>query len=232
MYLPYFFNVDAAVKYLHDCIRKRRHNLRANGLTDPVEWLHPHISAEILGLSYEVVPQVRVENQTSDRNIAGLLLLNEGRIVISEEQGQDVMRFTAAHELGHYLYHQKHHRQHWERAYDPSKPRSREEREADLFAAMFLMPGSLLFRRVVESFGQPPIVVNDNVLFSLCPNQIDPDSSKLDLECALAGARKDFCGRHIVPLHQQFKVSPKAMAIRLQQLSVLTYPTTSYQTDL
>ena len=94
------------------------------------------------------------------------------------------------------------------------------------------MPGKLVLGRIRSCFGSVPLRVTDNVLFHLCPNSTDPEPRQLELEYALAVAGKDFAGNHIVPLHQQLKVSVQAMAIQLSQLGVLLYPVTSARTDL
>ena len=227
-----FTNVEAAVNHAHVLLRERRHEFRRHGLHDPVDWLDPHMLAEMLGLKYELEPSIRVADRLTRDNPYGLLILNERRCIVSEERGPAVARYTGAHEIGHYLHHQSKLNQHWERSFDSEKPRPLLEREADLFASIFLMPPKLLLQRIEYHFAQRPLRVNDNLQFLLCPNYTDLDPAKLDLEYALARASIDFRRRHIVPLHQQFKVSVKAMAIRLQQLRVFSYPTTSYRTDL
>ena len=232
MALLSFIDVESAVEHAHVLLRKRRHEFRERGLVDPVDWLDPPILAEMLGLKYELVPSIRVADRLTRDNPYGLLILNESRAVVSEERGPAVARYTGAHELGHYLYHQSKLNQHWERSFDSEKPRSPREREADLFASIFLMPPKLLLGRIGYHFGPWPLQVTDNLQFLLCPNSTDLDPAKLDLEYALARASIDFRRRHIVPLHEQFKVSVKAMAIRLQELRVFLYPTTSYRTDL
>ena len=232
MALLSFIDVESAVEHAHALLWERRHEFRERGLGDLVDWLDPPILAEMLGLKYELVPNIYVaERFTSDAPV-GLLDLNESRVVVSEELGPEVARFTGAHELGHYLYHRSKLRQHWERAFDPNRRRPKSEREADLFSATFLMPQRLLLQRIGDSFGPLPLPATDNVQFHLCPHSTDVDADNLDLEYALARARRNFMGMSVVPLHQQFKVSVTAMAIRLEQLRVFSYPTTSYRTDL
>lgn len=228
----HFLRVEDAVTHALWCLRERRHELRERGLLDPVDWLEPSILAEILGLEYELVPTIHLAERYGKDVPVGMLDLGRKHVVVSEELGPDVARFTGAHELGHYLYHQRKYRKHWERAVDSGRLRTQHEREADVFAGMFLMPKKLLRARVEANFGTWPIHINDNVLFHLCGNSIDPDPDKLELEYALAKAQMNFQREHIVPLYKQFKVSLKPMAIELQRRCAFSYPATSYRADL
>lgn len=232
-----FLRVDWAVGHAHDRLRERRHQFRQSGLIDPVDWLNPPIIAKMLGLTYEVVPHIHLEDRLSRDAPVGLLDLVRRHVLVSEELGLEVARYTGAHEIAHYLLHQHGFEQHFERAVDPTRPRTRREREADQFAAKFLMPEKLVRDRCLQVLALPndsgfPIKVNDQVSFLLDPNMMDEDRERLGLEFALARLGRDFSNRPIVPLHQQFKVSIKAFAIRLQEIGVFRHPVTSYSTDL
>lgn len=232
-----FFDVDAAVWYAHDCLRERRHQFRAGGLDDPVDWLDPAKLAELIGLTYEVVPSISLEGRAERDAPVGLLDVVRRHVLVSEELGLEVARFTSAHEVAHYLLHWHGFEQHLERVFDPTRRRSHREKEADQFAARFLMPDKLVRRRCLQVLAlrdesELPIKVNDQISFLLNPNVTDVDREKLDLEFALARLGRDFLNRPIVPLRQQFKVSTTALAIRLQEVGVFRYPATSYSTDL
>lgn len=229
--LPRFINIDAAVEHARGLLRRRRHEFIDRDLVDPVEWLNPSVLCEMLGLIYKTVPKIHLADRADRRAIVGQLDLSNRSVLVSEERGPDVARYTGAHEIGHFLYHQGRVRQHWEREFEPAQ-KDPQEREADQFAARFLMPEKLLIRRLTENFGSPPIRVDENWLYLLLGDQIDPDPKKLDLEYALAKANRDSHYQQIIPLHQQFKVSKQAMAIRLREIQALMYPVTSYRTDL
>ena len=233
MKLPRFITVEAAAEYAHQLLREHRRSFRKQGLHDPVDWLKPSILTKMLGLEYNLImPTIPLEECHGRDTPVGLLDLVQKCVMVSEELGPDVVRFTWAHELGHYLYHQGKYQKHYERVFNPNRPRPLTEREADKFAALFLMPEPLLRDRIEANFCSLPIYVNDNVLFHLCGSSPDLDSDKLELEYALAKAHTNFRGEHIIPLHQQFKVSVTAMAIRLRELRAISYPMTSYRTDL
>lgn len=229
----HFLRVEDAVEYALQCLRERRYAFRKQGLHDPVDWLEPFRLAEVLGLEYKLVPTIHLANLHRDDVPVGLLDLSGKRVIVSEEHGSEVARFTGAHELCHYLLHQRKYKKHWERVFDPNRSRPPEEREADAFAGMFLMPEKMLRSRVEANFCSLPIHVNDNVLYFLSGSSFDPDDPEsLELEYALAKAHTNFRGEHIIPLHQQFKVSVTAMAIELRRLKTLSYPVTSYRADL
>lgn len=226
--LPRFFDIDAAVLFAHQYLWRE---FRDCGFSDPVALLNPPVLAEKLGLTYKTTPQIHLAEGVLGRAVVGRLDLKGRSILVSEERGLEVARYTGAHELGHYLYHQHKVRRHWEREFDP-KTKDPQEREANQFAARFLMPGNLLIRRLTENFGPPPFQVDDKWLYFLQGDQPDPDPKELDLEYALSRASKNGHYHQIVPLHQQFRVSQKAMAIRLREIRALVYPGTSHRTDL
>lgn len=226
--LPCFFHVDAAVAFAH---RHLWRELRDRRVSDHVALLDPSILAEMLGLTYEVMPQIRLEDKVGGGTVVGLLDVGRRSILVSEERGLEVARYTGAHELGHWLYHQNKVKRHWEREFDPDT-KDPQEREADQFAARFLMPRNLLIRRLAENFGQPPIQLDDRWLYFLLGDQPDLDPKDLDVEYALAKSHRSASNDQIIPLNQQFKVSPKAMAIRLQEIGAVVHPSTSYRTDL
>ncbi len=226
--LPRFPNVDAAVGYAHRLVWSRRQEFGGRDVSDYVELLNLPALAGIFGLTYETMPTMPRAN---GRAALGLLDLSKGSVLVSEERGLEVARYTAAHEFGHLLYHQDGVRQHWERELDPAEKDPRE-REANQFAARFLMPKKLLIRRLSKHFDVPPIRMDENWLYHLLGDQADPDPKELDLEYALAKANRNSRDQQIIPLHQQFKVSKQAMAIRLQEVRALEYPVTSHRTDM
>lgn len=82
------------------------------------------------------------------------IIVNTSNAVTTERQ-----IFTVAHELGHLLLHPS--------AYDPqqTKENTNEEKEADSFAAYFLMPDSAFKQKNDDAYGLP---FYDRVLFIKC----------------------------------------------------------------
>ncbi len=119
---------------------------------------------------------------------------------------------------------------HRDRPIDGSKKvvRKPKEKEADYFAACFLMPAKLLRSKIEETFGmKPPIRVDENLAFWLCPSNpndlVRPMAGSDTRECVLASA-ESFRGRHFDSLAKQFRVSQGAMAIRLKELGIFKQP--------
>lgn len=120
---------------------------------------------------------------------------------------------------------------HRDRAFDGSHlqtPRAPAERQADRFAACFLMPQKLVRERFEFMFcckGQ--LRFSDVIAYHLDPNNPDrllysPKESG-ERELALARCAR-FNNQHLVSLAQQFGVSDSAMAIRLKELDLVQWP--------
>ena len=120
---------------------------------------------------------------------------------------------------------------HRDRAFDGSPlqtPRAPAERQADRFAACFLMPQKLVRERFEFMFcckGQ--LRFSDVIAYHLDPNNPDrllyaPKESG-ERELALARCTR-FNNQNLVSLAQQFGVSDSAMAIRLKELELVRWP--------
>jgi Zn-dependent peptidase ImmA (M78 family) len=98
------------------------------------------------------------------------------------------------------------------------------EREADYFAACFLMPRGLLSDAVERLFGACPVVIDDRTAFAIDMTDYQAllKAQEGSIERARAVARARHFGlKHFAPLHQQFGVSLSAMAYRLQEIGVV-----------
>jgi uncharacterized protein DUF955 len=138
------------------------------------------------------------------------------------------VRFTGAHELGHWLLHPGE-RMHRDRPIQGiAEPRARRppfEVEADYFAACYLIPGKLLVTAIENTFRvRTPIVVDDTVAYHLRPNDHESllyaDRGSFAVEVAVASATT-FNNRHFWSLAEQFQVSITSMAIRLRELHLI-----------
>jgi hypothetical protein len=139
----------------------------------------------------------------------------------------DVRYFTAAHELGHVLLHPALKEAHRDRPLDGAAvAKEPREREADRFAAIYLMPSRLLTTRFVDIYKMTPFELSESTAFALWGNSAglrrSKVSSKRDLSLILATAER-FNGRQVVSLSQQFKVSPTAIAIRIEELGLVLF---------
>ena len=223
----HFIDVESAVKFIQGRIWKSRRSIWGDDLPEPVDMLDPEVAAALLGWSFESVPEIPNRNGDRHVEIAGLIDPLRRRIVVSEKLGPEVARFTVAHEIGHCLLHRPT-TLHREMSMDARSPtvRDHKEQEADRFAAEFLMSAKLLRASIEASFGMsPPIFLDENKAFWLDPRDygrlLDVEAEVLAREFAFATCGTNFRGEQIVPLYRQFKVSKKAMAIRLEELGLI-----------
>jgi Zn-dependent peptidase ImmA (M78 family) len=148
-------------------------------------------------------------------------------IWISRRFSPEVARFTAAHELGHAMLHRGM-SLHRDRPVDGAHPRRKktpEEADADYFAACLLMPDQLVRDGFAVRFLTTELVLNEEVAFALGFSDLQAARASCrtreELARLLAGA-KFYNLRHFVSLAEQFGVSVQTMAIRLQELELVT----------
>ncbi len=196
---------------------------------DPVDLLDPSIAARMLGYQYEEVPDFPNWPPASSFRTAGLVDPQQKLVRISQQFTNAERRFTGAHEIGHIVLHPEL-GLHRDRPIEgPSQERQQqplEERQADIFASLYLMPENLLKKRILATFlTAPPIKINDDIAFWLDPNDHErvlrePANSHVSAR-NFAKCSNDFSGKPVVPLHEQFKVSISAMAYRIEELRLL-----------
>ena len=193
-----------------------------------LEVVDPELAAQVLGIHFEYLQEIAFDIPgTSKRSeIGGLLDRRKGKILVARCFGTEVMRFTAAHELGHYRMHDEvvQHRdlpiEGLER--DISDPL---EREADYFAACFLMPRGYVGKQFRARFpSDGPFVCDDAAVHHLRVYSRDsllyPPPNSLVREKILARARS-YGGRPFSSLAEHFKVSVATMAIRIRELGLV-----------
>jgi uncharacterized protein DUF955 len=166
---------------------------------------------------------------TSD--VAGMIDRRTNTVTIARRLPLEQQRFTLAHEIGHIILHPQL-SAHRDRPLVKGRfnaPRSREEREADAFAAEFLMPAGLLSEVFVERFGGPldGSFANNEMAFKLSITAgrslraIEfSKQSPFDRAILVAGA-KEFGTNMFEALSQSFIVSRTAMAIRLVETELV-----------
>lgn len=220
-------NIELRARDLQVNIWKQRNNLWPDGHPCLTRMFDPTIAAHILDIQYEHVEELGGFGLKNDKfEVAGFINRSYKSIVISKRFPRETMRFTGAHEIGHWLLHPNE-TMHRDR---PIKglthntyQKSSIEAEADYFAACFLMPKRLVTNCLKETFNMPvPFQINDTAAFYLAPN--DPDSilnkSSFDVAMTIASATS-FGSMHFNSLAQQFGVSVSTMAIRLVELNLI-----------
>lgn len=191
----------------------------------------PELAASILDVGFEYREDLgRFGFRGSHFEVAGQLDRNNRTIAVSRKFSPEVIRFTGAHEIGHWMLHlgESMHRDRPIKGlqYQPSI-RPPYEMEADYFAACFLMPRKLVERAFELSFSTKRFVFNDANAFHLSPSDpgslLWPRENSLDRELSLATA-EFYGGLRFSSLAKRFRVSASTMAIRLSELGLIQSP--------
>ena len=198
---------------------------------DARRFLHPKYAFEMMGVTYEERPDLDMELRlVGERSgvktsvIAGRLDRRRKVVATSERLSPEERRFTAAHELGHLVLH-KDVIEHRDRPIDVLTPRPKHEREADMFAAAYLMPRKWVSRDLEDRFGSLPIKVDENLAWWLDRTDherlLEP-SADADFERARAIAIcTNVGGRHFRSMREVYGVTATAMAWRLIELELI-----------
>ena len=139
----------------------------------------------------------------------------------------EIVNFTTAHELGHALLHDQI-ELHRDIPLDGSEIHSRStvERQADKFAAYFLMPAKTLKQLFQEFFQTDQFQINEEssrMLANCSPSELrkkihdQRDLSRMIAKCEYYNLRP------FRSLSRIFNVSVEAMAIRLEELNLMKY---------
>lgn len=221
-------DIETRARKLQMQIWDQRHVIWPDREVSPLEMLDPEIAAFVLGVKYEFHEEIRLLGQSNQYEIAGLFDRQLGKIAVSSRFPDETIRFTGAHEIGHYLLHPGHvmHRDRPIKGLAGSTyNRAPQEVEADYFAACFLMPRKLVKEALESTFlTEAPFVFDDDAAFWLSPGNpgalLRPYEGNRDRAHALATAQS-YGGRHFVSLSKLFRVSSGSMAIRLQELGLI-----------
>jgi len=160
--------------------------------------------------------------------IAGLINQANRLVVISNKFSEPTQRFTGAHELAHALFHDQQ-LQHRDLPLDNSGPyrlRDFDEKVADKAATYFLMPKKDVINQFLLRFKSSCIFINEETSFNLTRGNV----SDLRRECKdlrefsrKLSSVQSYDGHRFESLAERFNVSVQAMAIRLEQLNLLSY---------
>ena len=205
-----------------------------SNVDDPIDLLDPRVLVDYLRLKYVETEEIAMEvydlgsrRARKTTSYAGYLDKESSSIVVSLEFEPEQMRFTAAHEVGHWLLHPglEYHRERPTKNITAPLPRPKEEYEADRFATEWLMPPQWIRTRLGKTFGLPlPIKVDYNLAWRLFGEEEYEGllyADDLAQAKAVASRTPSFSDNHYPPMKDQFKVSTLAMALRLQELQLV-----------
>ena len=185
--------IREAVGWLHKEIWEGKELLWPDRQPTPIQMLRPEVAAHILGFDYNELPNLGSPRFSRQKyRAAGILNRPANRIAVSLEYPSHVRRFTGAHEVGHCMLHDDE-VMHRDMPLDgtPKSGHPPKEREANYFAACFLIPARLLTQAFTAQFGfKGPFPFNDTTCYHLNPTDpwslLEAEDDSLDREIALA----------------------------------------------
>ena len=197
-----------------------RKQLLGSENVDPIDLIGPEVLAKYLGYQMKFHEELLTADQTAGQHIAGILARKNKTIYIAQQFSAQCRRWTGAHEIGHILLHDQL-IAHRDRPMDGSSRGHRDifERQADYFAAVWLMPAKLMYEEFKLRFGHPLQLDSDSHywLVENNPKALKEPATPFDWAMLIATC-ENFGGRSLPSLASRFKVSPTAMAIRIQEL--------------
>lgn len=217
-------------EHAHDVrlsIWNRRHELfNGNVPTNPLDLLEPAVALHLEGFEVRTDPALGEMWEAGGRVRVAGIVDQRGRIVrVSPGLSDQERRFTTAHELAHVRLHPEMSGLHRDRPISgPCSRKDSRERDADSFASSFVMPAKLLIRRFRECFAMEVFRLNEDAVFGLRMGTVDQAQRHMrcprDVSFVLARA-SSFMGVAFEPLSRFFRVSPTAMAIRLEEVGLV-----------
>jgi Zn-dependent peptidase ImmA (M78 family) len=218
-----FEKIELEARKLLAEIEKNAGRLWPNTQPSRLFMCDPEAACRLLGLEYLPDSHLGCYGGTAT---AGMLDRKGRAVLLSYNQNFESLRFTAAHEVGHWILHPEQHMFRDRTLSAPGGPgRPLVEQEADYFGACFLIPPKLVREAFQARFPvREPITNTGAVCFNLSVRNAQyleglPPGS---VEFALAIARTEFFnGRNFRSLASLFNVSPTAMAIRLLELGLV-----------
>jgi len=186
----------------------------------------PRNVADHCGLYYEERERLDTDFHGGGE-AAGLWRKDRSTILISRNFPYEVRRFTAGHEIGHFILHPHVGERTLHREFGFNAPRENRpalEREADFFASCLLMPRRAVISEFDARFGSKhPLALTETVAYHLKADAgtlfSQPPGSLMFAE-SVARAEQ-FDRKRFSSLAKFFGVSPRAMAIRLDELGLV-----------
>lgn len=189
--------------------------------------LEPGVALGLYGFSIESVDSLGEMDVNGRRyEVAGIMNRDSKCVQISSRVLPPVQKFTAAHELGHVALKHVGMSLHRDIPLGDAGPvRDPQEAEANRFASCFLIPAKQLRIEFAARFGSEIFELDEATCFWLCGKNIDAVRQRYrslrQLTLHLAG-ETSFDGKHFDSLSTLFGVSAKTMAIRLEELGLVS----------
>ena len=223
-------DIESLARRLQNMLWVQKSNIWKHGAPEyTIEVLQPGIVLKkVLGYTFLEDDSLGIYEHGGELfETAGLIDKSQKLVRVSKAFPTETQAFTAAHELGHAILHNQP-VLHRDRPLDGSAgiAKSLEETQADRFAAYFLMPAKLVKEVFFEIFEMPAFVINENTALAMRISGVGafrqrcPDRRALS---RLVAAADYFAGKAFIPISKIFRVSIEAMAIRLEELSLINF---------
>lgn len=193
----------------------------------PQDILDPSVALACIGYSVAMEESLGQHTGNGEQfEVAGILDNRNRRVRVSRRFTPEIRAFTTAHELGHAILHAEPglHRDRPLDGTSGNRPRDQKEVEADIFAAYFLLPDKQVRAAFEQTFLTHRFILNEETAFALGSENSESIQDKCrtlrDLSRMLAGAEY-YNGVRFYSLAKRFGVSIGAMAIRLEELSLV-----------
>lgn len=187
----------------------------------------PRNVADHCGLSFDIRDRLDTDFRGGGE-AAGVWQRDRSTILVSGQFSYETQRFTAGHEIGHFILHPHVGERTLHREFAPDLRRRNRppiEQEADYFSGCLLMPRKAILIEFDARFGSKhPLALTETVAYHLKADAgvlfSQPRGSLLFAE-AVARAQQ-FDRKRFLSLAQFFGVSVTAMAIRLEELGLIS----------
>lgn len=190
---------------------------------DPIMFTDPKLAFEAIGYKFNAVTSLG-ESTANNSEMAGFIDADNNTANVSTRFSPSVQLFTAAHELGHAILHDASglglHR---EIANDGTMLSNKPaiEKQADQFAAAFLMPEKLIRQQFIQRFQSDCFTANTDNMYGLFgAGQTRKFNTARELSRALATAVR-FHDKSFVSLAEFFNLSAEAVAIRIEVVGLI-----------
>lgn len=205
---------------------RRRELFNGSVPEHPMDLVDPAVALYLNGFDVRSDPNLGEMWESGARaRVAGIVDQRRKIVRVSLGLSDQERRFTTAHELGHVIMHPGMTGLHRDRAISgPLFRKDKRERDADAFSSCFIMPAKLLLQRFCDQFRTDVFRLNEDTVFGLRLGSVDQAQRNIrtrrDVSLAIATANS-FMGVAFEPLSRFFRVSPTAMAIRLEEVGLV-----------
>ncbi len=219
--------IERTARNIQNVIWKHRKSFWPNGVpANPIDMLDPILALNSIGYHADFADTLgEFHSDGKLVEVAGTIDNHLKKVRISRRFADNISRFTAAHELGHALLHNAV-GLHRDKPLDGAKiTREPTEFEADKFATYFLMPRNLVHSTFKRFFLTDKFLLNEETAFALDLSDYETIKNKyknLRQLSRMLASTEYYNGLRFISLASQFKVSTEAMAIRLEELELVS----------